>query len=109
MSRTLPVDTGSRPWSAAASLTDPRLTPGSVAAVLAGDRFEAVDELARMADERPRVEHGVEVDLRSRGGQPFPEGGAVVEGGLGVLLDDAVRLVAGAAALHEGEQGPLGV
>src|SRR6266513_1530049 len=107
MSRTLPCEISCRSWSAAASLTAPRLTPRADSS--AGDGVEPGDDRVGMAQEVAGIEDGVQVQLWRRRGQQLSEGAVVVPGALRGLLDEPVGLVPRAAALHEGEQGALRV
>ena len=60
-----------------------------------------------MAEVGVVVEDRVEVEVGGRLGEQLAEVGAGVPGALGVLLDDAVGVVAGEAGLDQGGQGAL--
>src|SRR6478609_10534284 len=73
-----------------------------------GDRLEAVDDLARVPRVVGEVEDLVEVEAEVARRQEVAQRGGGVPRALGVLLHDAVRLVALHPAGDEGEQDALG-
>src|SRR4051794_21486652 len=72
------------------------------------DRVEPADDALGEPRVVAEVEERVEVEAEVARRQQLAQVHAGVPRALGVLLDDAVRLVARVAALDEGEQRPLG-
>src|SRR5919205_3865447 len=72
------------------------------------DDVESAQHLRRVGDVRRQVEDRVEVELEARLRlQQLPQRRAAVPCLLGQPLDDAVGVVARAAALHQRQQHPL--